>query len=129
LYEREYKSPDGNTKAAMFDLQAVTKYANIHMEAEKYGTYKYSVKGISDSVYDSSKVPNDAFTPIAVQQLVHPRPDAAFVNPGTVYRSCLKAEAEDSSIEPIELKLVGVCIYLKNEMLKPLTVISSHHLR
>ncbi|KAK9355429.1 hypothetical protein V1523DRAFT_405212 [Lipomyces doorenjongii] len=108
LYEREYKSPEGNTKAAMFDLQAVTKFAYIHMETEKYGTYKYSFKLISDSVYDSTKIPNDAFTPIVVQQLVHPRPDAAFVNPGTVYKSCLKAEAEDSSIEPIELKLVGL---------------------
>ncbi|KAK9241015.1 hypothetical protein V1525DRAFT_447562 [Lipomyces kononenkoae] len=108
FYEREYKSPDGNTRAAMFDLQAVTKHANIHMEAEKYGTYKYSFKGISDSVYDSAKIPNDAFTPIEVLQHVHKRPDAAFINPGAVYKSCLKAEAEDSSIEPIELKLVGV---------------------
>ncbi|KAJ8099904.1 hypothetical protein POJ06DRAFT_254849 [Lipomyces tetrasporus] len=108
LYEREYKAPDGNIKAGTFDLQALTKYANIRMETEKHGAYKYSFKGISDSVYNSAKIPNDAFTPVEVQQLVHPRPDAAFANPGTVYKSCLKAGAEDSSIEPIQLKLVGL---------------------
>ncbi|KAK9465027.1 hypothetical protein V1512DRAFT_277777 [Lipomyces arxii] len=107
-YEREYNGPDKSVKVVKYDLEAVTKYANIPMEASKFGDYKYLFSGIVDSVYSNPRIVNEAFTPITIKQAVFQRPEASFVNPGTVYRSCLRAEVEDGSIDPIMIKLVGI---------------------
>ncbi|KAK7207465.1 hypothetical protein BZA70DRAFT_233542 [Myxozyma melibiosi] len=120
LYEREYIPSPGESgssssllsttsgsKPVKFDLQAATKYANIQMETSKYGRYRYTLRGVSDSVYEDKSL-LAAFEPVVVEQTVHRRPEASFVNPGTTYRSCWKAEVEDSSIEPIKLRFSGV---------------------
>ncbi|KAK9460066.1 uncharacterized protein V1516DRAFT_678824 [Lipomyces oligophaga] len=107
MYEREFRGSTGNPKVSSFDLQAGTHRANIHMETGQSGEYTYRFKSMWDSVYDQVKVPNDMFVPIVVRQTVHPRPEAVFVNAGTVYRSCGKINS-DSELEPIMVKLVGV---------------------
>ncbi|KAK9449263.1 uncharacterized protein V1518DRAFT_415529 [Limtongia smithiae] len=110
LYEREYRALEGGSVAviptSVYDLQAGTKYANIHMEAHKAGVYTYTFRGVSDGVYDK-KVASDAFEPVTVRQVVQRRPEAAFVQPGAVYKSCWKVEAEDESLAAIPVRLTG----------------------
>ncbi|KAK9479247.1 hypothetical protein V1514DRAFT_305271 [Lipomyces japonicus] len=105
-YERKFQFEGLAGKPESFELQAVTKFANIRLDGKKPGTYKYTFKKISDAIYSDRDVAK-SFKPIVVQQRVRARPDATFVNPGKIYKSCVKAESEDSSIEPINFKFTG----------------------
>ncbi|KAK9470859.1 uncharacterized protein V1510DRAFT_244950 [Dipodascopsis tothii] len=107
LYDKEFVLADGSSRPVAQDLQAVTKYANVHMETSRAGTYRYRFKAVSDSIYNQQEIAKYPFKPIVVEQVVHARPDAAFADSGKLYKSCVNADADDKSTQPINIKLSG----------------------
>jgi nucleoporin POM152 len=85
------------------DIHAALSSATIQLETSKAGIYEYKLTEISDQNYDHNP---KRFTPITLQQRVHPRPSAKFTYPGKTYNFC--SSSQDSGDEVIPITLTGV---------------------
>lgn len=83
-------------------IHAALGSATIQLETTKAGTYEYKLTELSDQNYDHS---SKRFSPITLQQRVHPRPSAKFTYPGKTYNFCSSQENGD---EVIPITLTGV---------------------
>ncbi|KAA8912263.1 hypothetical protein TRICI_003543 [Trichomonascus ciferrii] len=90
-------------------MQVATKYASVRMMTSKPGTYKYTFHRLSDAIYDASDV--GPMTPISVEQVVHGKPTTGFVNKGKVYKACVNAVDDDTSVESIPIHFTGKAPY------------------
>lgn len=90
-------------------MQVATKYASVRMMTSNPGTYKYTFHKLSDAIYDASEM--GTMTPFSVQQIVHGKPSTGFVNKGKVYKACVNAVDDDTSVESIPIHLSGKAPY------------------
>lgn len=90
-------------------MQVATKYASVRMLTSKPGTYKYTVHKLSDAIYDASDM--GPMSPITVEQVVNGKPTTGFVNKGKVYKSCVNAADDDSSVDSVPIQFSGKAPY------------------
>jgi len=69
------------------------------MDSSQAGLVEYKFSELGDYNYDHD---SKHFTPVTIQQRVHPQPMAAFVNPGKTYSYC-STESEGEEVIPIKL--------------------------
>lgn len=96
LVKPERGSQSSNTKK----FTAGIKLASIRMETGEAGTHQYKITKVSDLSYNHSP---RKFSPVIVEQRVHGRPSAAFVESGKTYRYCKEENAGGENV-PIVLK-------------------------
>jgi nucleoporin POM152 len=70
------------------------------MDTSKAGTYEYKFTELADNLYDHDP---RKFSPLVIEQTVHPKPSAQFAKPGQSYKYCKEEEAGDEII-PITLQ-------------------------
>lgn len=75
--------------------------ASIRTDTTRSGTYEYKFSELEDQLYEHDR---RKWKPLYVQQRVHNRPSASFVNAKKTYSYCKEDEAGD---EVIPMKLVG----------------------
>jgi nucleoporin POM152 len=100
-YREELKDKRGkNVKVQEKELHATSGITSIKADTAEAGTYEYTFVKLADAKYDHSR---KHFTPVAVRQIVHPRPSARFDKPGKTYSYCSR-EAEGEEVIPITLE-------------------------
>lgn len=108
IYE-EHAKPDASPKfMRKKSIHAALSSATIQLETAKAGSYEYRLNELSDQNYDHD---SRRFSPIILQQRVHPRPGAKFAHPGKVYNFCSAGAADNSGSsgdEVIPITLTGV---------------------
>ncbi|KIW00892.1 uncharacterized protein PV09_07644 [Verruconis gallopava] len=103
VYE-EHNNPDQGAKfMRKKTIHAALSSATIQLETSKAGLYEYRLTELSDQNYDHDP---RSFSPITLQQRVHPRPSAKFTHPGKTYNFC--SSSQDSRDELIPITLTGV---------------------
>ncbi|KAK4556311.1 hypothetical protein LTR86_006455 [Recurvomyces mirabilis] len=96
----EHVKPDRGAMAPKNkELRAALNVANMRLDTTQAGLYEYKFNKLEDANYDHN---NKYFTPITVQQRVHPRPSVAFANPGKTYSYC-SVESDGEEVIPINL--------------------------
>ena len=101
-YEQRHRSERGSQSTSTRRLTAGLKTASIRMETSEPGLYTYRFSKLGDASYshDSQK-----FSPIDVQQRVHPRPSISFVETGKSYKYC---KEEQAGGETVPITLIGM---------------------
>ncbi|PNS21261.1 Nucleoporin POM152 [Sphaceloma murrayae] len=98
----EHLKPDRGQKALKTrKLNAALGVTSIRMDTSQAGHVEYRFAELADYNYDHAK---HAFTPLSIQQRVHPRPAASFKTPGKTYSYCTSFS---SSVETIPIVLTG----------------------
>ena len=100
-YEQLHKPTKGTSSVSRHTATAGTGLYTIHMDTSKAGSVQYKVTELGDNYYQHDK---SNFDPLMVEQQVHSRPTASFVNSGKAYNFCNDQDAEQ---EPIPLTLKG----------------------
>ncbi|KAI4174822.1 MAG: hypothetical protein LQ343_002060 [Gyalolechia ehrenbergii] len=98
-YDHWVKSDRGPQSSATKKLTAGINLASVRMETAEAGIHQYKVSKVSDSSYNYNP---RKFSPVTVEQRVHARPSAAFIEGGKTYKYC-KEEASGENV-PIALK-------------------------
>ncbi|KAF2086291.1 hypothetical protein K490DRAFT_74529 [Saccharata proteae CBS 121410] len=96
-YEERHFPASGAKSLRRKELNAAMSIANIAMDTSRAGLCEYEFNELSDNNYDHDR---KSFTPITIEQRVHPRPSAAFNNPGKTYSYCT-TEADGEEVIPI----------------------------
>lgn len=92
----ELGSHSSNTKK----FTAGIDHASIRMETGEAGTHEYKISKVSDLSYNHNP---RKFSPVRIEQRVHTRPSAAFVEGGKTYKYCKEEDAGGENV-PIALK-------------------------
>ena len=98
-YVQTVKAAHGTIAPKDKELPAVLNVATLRMDTGQAGEYTYQFDKLKDSNYQHSA---KHFTPLTVQQIVHPRPSVAFASPGKTYGYC-SVESEGEEVIPITL--------------------------
>ena len=98
-YEQRHKPDHGSQSVSSKKFSAGLNMASLRMETSEAGTYEYKFSKLGDISYNHDP---RKFTPLTVQQLVHPKPSARFMEAGKTYKYCQEEEAGDEGV-PISL--------------------------
>ena len=101
-YEQRHKPDRGPQSMSSKKFSAGLNMASLRMETSEAGTYEYNFSKLGDISYNHDP---RKFTPLVVQQLVHPKPSARFVEAGKTYKYC---QEEDASDEVVPISLIGL---------------------
>ena len=101
-YEQRHKPDHGSQSMSSKKFSAGLNMASLKMETSEAGTYEYKFSKLGDVSYNHDP---RKFTPLKVQQLVHPKPSARFMEAGKTYKYCQEEEAGD---EVVPISLTGV---------------------
>lgn len=100
-YEQRHRPDRGSQSMSPKKFSAGLNSASLRMETSEAGSYEYRFSKLGDSSYNHD---HRKFTPLTVQQRVHPRPAASFSQPGKTYKYC---KEEDAGGEMVPITLVG----------------------
>lgn len=101
-YGHWIKSERGSQSTANKKLTAGTNIASVRMESTEAGIHQYKVSKVSDLSYNHNP---HKFSPVTVEQRVHARPSAVFIEGGKTYKYC---KEEDSGGENVPIALKGL---------------------
>ncbi len=101
-YEQHHKPNHGSQSMSYKKFSAGLNMASLRMETSEAGIYEYRFSRLGDISYNHDP---RKFTPLIVQQLVHPKPSARFTEAGKTYRYCQEEEAGD---EVVPISLIGL---------------------
>ncbi|KAF2813740.1 uncharacterized protein BDZ99DRAFT_436189 [Mytilinidion resinicola] len=98
-YEQHFKAKRGGKALgqAKKDLKSALGLASVRTDTSQSGFYEYKFTRLGDNNYDHDF---KKFQPVVLQQLVNPRPEARFNNPGKTYSYCSR-EAEGEEVIPV----------------------------
>ncbi|KAL8719868.1 MAG: hypothetical protein Q9225_003193 [Loekoesia sp. 1 TL-2023] len=99
-YSHLVKPERGSQSSNNKKFTAGIKLASIRMETGEAGTHQYKITKVSDLSYNHNP---HKFSPVTIEQRVHGRPSAAFVESGKTYRYCKEEDAGGENV-PIALK-------------------------
>jgi nucleoporin POM152 len=102
-YEQRHKPDSGSQSMSPKKFSAGLHMASLRMETSEAGIYEYKFSKLGDTSYNHDQ---RRFSPLIVQQRVHPRPSASFTEAGKTYRYC-QEEEEEASGEVVPINLVG----------------------
>ena len=100
-YMQRLKSSQGSQSVTYKKFSSGLHQASIEMETSEAGLYEYTMIKLGDLSYNHD---NRRFRHITIEQRVHPRPSASFVDTGKTYRYC---QEEDIGGEIVPINLVG----------------------
>lgn len=100
-YEQRHKPDSGLQSMSPKKFGAGLNMASLRMETSEAGLYEYKFSKLGDTSYNHD---HRRFSPLIVQQRVHPRPSAYFTEAGKTYKYCQEEEAGD---EVVPINLVG----------------------
>jgi len=98
-YEQRHRPDRGSQSTSHKTFSAGLNSAFLRMETFEAGSYEYKFSKLGDSSYNYD---HRKFSPLLVQQRVHPRPSAFFSEAGKTYKYCKEEEAGGELI-PITL--------------------------
>lgn len=98
-YNRRAKTDKGSPTPSLAKFSAGLNVASIKMETSKAGLYDYTVERLGDSSYNYDP---RKFSPLKIEQRVHPKPAARFTQIGKTYKYCLEDDAGGENV-PITL--------------------------
>ena len=98
-YNHHVKPERGSHLSHTNKFTAGINLASIRMETIGAGTHQYKISKVADLSYDHNP---RKYSPITIEQRVHARPSAAFVEGGKTYRYCKEEDAGGESV-PIAL--------------------------
>ncbi|KAL9595444.1 MAG: hypothetical protein Q9219_006435 [cf. Caloplaca sp. 3 TL-2023] len=101
-YSHLIKPGSGSQSSVTKQFTAGISVASIRMETGEAGTHQYKISKLSDLAYNHSP---HKFLPSIIEQRVHARPSAAFVEAGKTYRYC---KEEDAAGETVPIAFKGV---------------------
>ncbi len=101
-YEQRHKPDHGSHSMSSKRFSAGLNVASLSMETSEAGMYEYKFSKLGDTSYNHDP---RRFTPLTVQQFVHPKPSARFAEAGKTYRYCQEEEAGD---EVVPISLTGL---------------------
>ena len=101
-YEQRHKPDHGSPSMSSKKFSAGLNTASLRMETSQAGTYEYKFSKLGDVSYNHDP---RKFSPLIVQQLVHPRPSARFTEAGKTYKYCQEEEGGD---EVVPISLIGL---------------------
>ena len=101
-YEQRHKPDHGSQSVSSKKFNAGLNMASLRMETSEAGTYEYKFSRLGDISYNHDP---RKFTPLTVQQLVHPKPSAHFTEAGKTYKYC---QEEDAGDEVVPISLIGL---------------------
>ena len=101
-YEQRHKPDHGSHSMSSKRFSAGLNVASLRMETSEAGKYEYKFSKLGDTSYNHDP---RRFTPLTVQQFVHPKPSARFAEAGKTYRYCQEEEAGD---EVVPISLTGL---------------------
>lgn len=101
-YEQRHKPDHGSPSLSSKKFTSGLNMASLRMETSQAGTYEYNFLKLGDISYNHDP---QKFTPLTVQQLVHPRPSARFTEASKTYKYCQEEEGGD---EVVPISLVGL---------------------
>ncbi|KAL8945316.1 MAG: hypothetical protein Q9211_000146 [Gyalolechia sp. 1 TL-2023] len=99
-YGHWVKSEGAAQSSATKKITTGIDLATVRMETAEAGIHQYKIFKVSDSSYNHD--PRN-FSPVLVEQRVHARPSAAFLEGGKTYKYCKEEEAGGENV-PIALK-------------------------
>lgn len=99
-YNHRVTPERGSQSSNTMKFTAGINVASLRMETGEAGIHEYKVSKVSDMSYSHNP---HRFSPVRVEQRVHARPSAAFVEGGKTYRYCKEEDAGGESV-PIALK-------------------------
>ncbi|KAI4148383.1 MAG: hypothetical protein LQ341_001597 [Variospora aurantia] len=99
-YSHDVKPERGSQSSTTKKFTAGINVASLRMESSEAGTHQYQISRISDLSYNHNP---RQFSPINIEQRVHARPSAAFVEGGKTYKYCKEEDAGGENV-PIALK-------------------------
>ncbi|KAL9076399.1 MAG: hypothetical protein Q9161_001115 [Pseudevernia consocians] len=101
-YEQRHKPDHGSQSMSSKKFSAGLNVASVRMETSEAGMYEYKFSKLGDTSYNHDP---RKFTPLTVQQFVHPKPSARFTEAGKTYRYCQEEEGGD---EVVPISLTGL---------------------
>ena len=101
-YEQRHKPDHGSQSMSSKKFSAGLNVASLRMETSEAGMYEYKFSKLGDTSYNHDP---RKFTPLTVQQFVHPKPSARFTEAGKTYRYCQEEEGGD---EVVPISLTGL---------------------
>lgn len=99
-YSHHLKPERGPQSTSTKKFTAGISLASVRMESVEAGLHQYLISKLSDVSYNHNP---RKFSPLAIEQFVHARPTAAFVEGGMTYKYCKEEEAGGENV-PISLK-------------------------
>ena len=99
-YKMHVKPERGSSSIRQVKETVGLNSASIQMETSQAGIYQYKFSQVGDQLYSAS----GSFSHLTVEQKIHGRPSASFVNIGRTYSYC---KEEDAGDEVIPIALVG----------------------
>ena len=99
-YIERLKPVYGSQSVAQKRFSSGLNHTSIGVETSEAGLYEYTFTKMGDSSYNHD---SRRFRPIVVQQRVHPKPSACFIDAGKIYKYC----QEDTAGEPVPINLMG----------------------
>ncbi|KAL8944819.1 MAG: hypothetical protein Q9216_000241 [Gyalolechia sp. 2 TL-2023] len=99
-YGHLVKSERGSQSSTTKKFTAGMNLAILRMETAEAGVHQYKVSKVSDLSYNHNP---RKFSPVTLEQRVHARPSAAFIEGGKTYKYCKEEEAGGENV-PITLK-------------------------
>ncbi|KAL9129736.1 MAG: hypothetical protein Q9217_001894 [Psora testacea] len=88
-YEQRLKPIQGSPSVSHKKVNSGLHQDSIKMETSEAGLYKYKFSKLGDMSYNHD---HRRFQPLIIQQRVHPRPSASFIEPGKTYKYCQQDE-------------------------------------
>ena len=94
-YEQRHTPDHGSQSMSPKKFSAGLNMASLRMETSEAGMYEYKFSKLGDTSYNHDP---RKFTPLTVEQLVHPKPSARFTEAGKTYKYCQEDEAGDEVV-------------------------------
>ncbi|CCG80916.1 Nucleoporin Pom152 [Taphrina deformans PYCC 5710] len=105
-YERAHLThKDVQHDKQSIELNAALPLVSIKTKTSPAGTWRYTFQGVSDARYDQSHDPK--IEKIEVEQFVHSRPRAQFVDKEKTYNYCLEVDLAQQDADKVPIKLQG----------------------
>lgn len=99
-YNHRVKPERGSQSSNTKKFTAGINLASVRMETGEAGIHEYKISKVSDLSYNHDP---RRFSPVQIEQRVHARPSAAFVEGGKTYRYCKEEDAVGGNV-PIALQ-------------------------
>jgi nucleoporin POM152 len=100
LYWTQHTTPETGARAPrLTDASMLVNQHTIRMDTSQAGLYKYTFDKLQDANYNQGEKNAPRIT---LEQRVHARPSAAFVNPGKTFSFC-SVDSEGEEVIPIQL--------------------------
>jgi len=131
-YEQRLRPERGSVSLSKKEFTAGLGVASIRMETVQAGLYEYKFSELNDYLYDHDP---RKVSPLVVQQRVHPRPSARFIDAGKTYGFCKDEDAGDqvipiifSGVAPFHVEIaIKHHAVLKPELVSIPSVASKHY--